>query len=70
MGFEPMIPVFAWVKKFHALDCVATVIGYFESNSLKIYQSEKCFKQKLQRKVKYTVYDSTLFLEALKKKKR
>jgi hypothetical protein len=27
VGFEPMIPVFEWGKTFHALDCVATVIG-------------------------------------------
>jgi hypothetical protein len=27
VGFEPMIPVFERAKMFHALDCVATVIG-------------------------------------------
>jgi hypothetical protein len=29
VGFEPTIPVFEWVKTFHALDCVATVISIF-----------------------------------------
>jgi hypothetical protein len=28
VGFEPMIPVFEWVKTVHALDCAATAIGY------------------------------------------
>jgi hypothetical protein len=28
VGFEPMIPVFEQAKTVHALDCVATVIGY------------------------------------------
>jgi hypothetical protein len=29
MGFEPTIPVFGRAKTLHALDSVATVIGYF-----------------------------------------
>jgi hypothetical protein len=27
VGFEPTIPVFERAKTFHALDCIATVIG-------------------------------------------
>jgi hypothetical protein len=27
LGFEPMIPVFEWVKTVHALDRAATVIS-------------------------------------------
>jgi hypothetical protein len=65
-----MIPEFEWVKTFHDLDCVTSVISHFEGNSLKIYQSEKCFKQKLQGKVNYTFCDNTFFLEVLKKNKR
>jgi hypothetical protein len=29
VGFEPMIPVFEWVKTVYALDCTATVISNY-----------------------------------------
>jgi hypothetical protein len=41
VGFEPMIPVFEWVKTIHALDRAATVIGniqYLICNNTRIYQ--------------------------------
>jgi hypothetical protein len=36
-GFEPMTPVFEWVKTVHALDCVVTVIGGIYSYHLICY---------------------------------
>jgi hypothetical protein len=31
VGFKPMIPVFERAKTRHALDCTATVIGWYYS---------------------------------------
>jgi hypothetical protein len=36
LGFEPVIPMFKWVKTAHALDHVATVIGMEVSGSSKM----------------------------------
>jgi hypothetical protein len=44
VGFQPRVPVFEWVKTFHALDSAATVIGSpTSSNRNTIWSISICF---------------------------